>query len=102
MKLREWQIHDHLVSLLGDEDDVYGNISDFCLRIWRLRPGFAVYQNGSSLQVEVEGLTGRPFNPDLSKINSVSIDSAIRFAAVPDYSSAYEYGVHEAIEKLFS
>ena len=102
MKLREWQIHDHLVSLLGDEDDVFGSSHDFCLRVWRLRPGFAIYQNGSNIQVAVEGLTGNPFDPDLDKINAASIESAIRFAAVPDYSSAYEYGVHEAIEKLFS
>ena len=102
MKLREWEIRDHLVGLLGEEADVFGVSADFTLRIWIVRPGFSIHHHGARIAIAIDGLTGKYFDPDLSKINKASLDLANRVASALNWDDDCDYGDPDAVEKLFS
>jgi hypothetical protein len=102
LKLREWEIRKHLTDLLGEESDVFGISDNFTLRIWIVRPGFSIHNNGARIAIAIDGLTGKYFDPDLSKINRASLELADRVAGVPNYDYDSDYGNPDAVEKLFS
>jgi len=100
MKIREWEIREHLTSLIG-EPDAFGSSRDFVLYVWRPRVGFAIYQRGKNIAIAIDGLSGNYFEPDLEKINGFSLDRANAIAGGSRYDYGADYVSLDEIEKLF-
>lgn len=95
VKLREWEITQHITHLLGEEADSFGK-----LRLWIVRVGFVLYQECESIRIGVSGVIGNKFEPDLNKITRESIILADRMlsASIDDDGFADPL----IVEKLFS
>lgn len=80
MKIREWEITQHISELLGEEPEVFGAERGFILRAWIVRPGFRIYQLCEQISIGVDGLIGDYFTPSLDKITAESLARAGRIA----------------------
>ena len=102
MKLREWEVSRHLAALLGEEAQTFhgSGVRDLMLRMWTVRPGFAIYQFGDEISIAASGVIGRYFYPDLDKITRDSLNRADRMLS----SSVCDDGFGDpyVVEKLFT
>lgn len=79
MKIREWEIREHLHEVVGEYEDAFTGIyDDRTMYAWVVKPGFYIYQFGEQISIGGQGVTGTYFYPDLTKITKKSIELAYR------------------------
>lgn len=79
MKLREWEIRQHLQEVIGEYDDalpeIYGGSTMYA---WVVKPGFSIYHFGEQISIGGQGVVSAYFSPNLTKITKKSIELAYR------------------------
>jgi len=79
MKIREWEVREHLQEVVGQYTDAFaGAYDDGTMYAWVVKPGFCIYQLGEQISIGGRGVTGAYFPPDLTKITKSSIELAYR------------------------
>lgn len=101
MKIREWEIREHLQEVVGEYEDAFTGIyDDRTMYAWVVKPGFYIYQFGDQISIGGQGVTGTYFHPDLAKITKKSIELAYRMleASVDDEGLTDPY----VVQRLFT
>ena len=101
MKIREWEIREHLHEVVGEYEDAFTGIyDDRTMYAWVVKPGFYIYQFGEQICIGGQGVTGTYFHPDLAKITKKSIELAYRMLE----SSGDDEGVTDpcVVQRLFT
>lgn len=89
MKLRQWEIEQHLTVLLGSEPEVFwaGSNRSRALLLWPHRDGLALLQRGNMIAVSVHGSVSAYFEPCLDKISedgiTAAVNTIIRISGLP-------------------
>lgn len=79
MKIREWEIREHLQEVVGEYEDAFPGIyDDGTMYAWVVKPGFYIYQSGEQISIGGQGVISNYFYPDLAKITKKSIGLAYR------------------------
>ena len=59
MKIREWEIREHLHEVVGEYEDAFTGIyDDRTMYAWVVKPGFYIYQFGEQISIGGQGVTG--------------------------------------------
>lgn len=85
VKIREWEIRQYMISALGPETDAF-DMQHSCLRVWAVRPALSVYQRGELIAIEIDGVLGDYFSPDLGNLDIGSPNEAGRLCNTPVYT----------------
>lgn len=100
MKIREWEIREHLQEVVGEYEDAFTGIyDDRTMYAWVVKPGFYIYQFGDQISIGGQGVAGAYFYPNLAKITKKSIELAYRMleASVDDEGVTDPY----VVQRLF-
>ena len=79
MKLRQWEIEQHISELLGREPEVFwaGPNRANALLLWPHNDGLAFVQRGNAVAVSVHGSVSGYFEPCLARIDDSGITAAV-------------------------
>jgi hypothetical protein len=79
MKIREWEIREHLQEVIGEYDDAFDRLDPGgILYAWVVKPGFRIYQFGEKISIGGSVINTDYFSPNLAKITQSSLELAYR------------------------
>lgn len=83
MKLRQWEIEQHLSALLSSRPEVFwaGSNRSRALLLWPHKDGLAFVQRGNMISASVHGSVSAYFEPCLDKISEDGITAAVNIIA---------------------